>query len=234
MSFFGDVVDFESFNLGEMWNKIRKDPERIFIGAADPFSSSVWGSVLGKDYEPIVDQYGGASSDTYDKAQEQGINTGPGATMHGIARTIASFYGGQGAMKGMGNAFGGSAGGTGVTLPTNASAPGMNGGTGLLSSGGQGAQAPANMAGSSQGGLLDSMKTAGEYVQQFNQAASAAKQAGLLSPEEQPIQAPMMLPATSAPGLAQIATQNQQSINQQMQQAEMQRAQRRNMRRGLL
>ena len=103
MSWLGDVLKFEKFNAKEMWHKIKDDPERLFIGAADPFSSKVWGKVLGKDYEPIVDQWGGASKDTYKQAEEAGINTGPGKTMHNIAKTVASVYAGGAAAKGLGS-----------------------------------------------------------------------------------------------------------------------------------
>lgn len=250
MSWLGDVASFESFNLGEMWNKIKKDPERIFIGAADPFSSNVWGKITGKDYEPIVDQWGGASKDTYAKAEEKGINTGPGATMHDIAKAISSFYAGgaaSGAMSGAGGAAGGAAGGvsggTGLTMGGAGSATGMGGGTGLLSSAGgqgmqlgsQGAQLGASSAASSGGGLLGSMKSGMDYVKPVGDAMGYANQAqGLLSQPGQPIQsAPLIVGQGGSQGLADLANQNQQSIDQQLALAEQQRQARRNMYRGM-
>ena len=196
MSWLGDVASFESFNLGEMWNKIKKDPERAFIGAADPFSSKVWGTILKKDYEPVVDQWGGASADTYDKAKDAGINTGPGGTMHGIARTIASMYAGGAAAGAMGG--GGASSGGGLLQSSNPSLSSMNGGTGLLaSSPGQGFQAGQglnvqfaglgqNAAGSSSGigGLLSEAKP---YMDAASNGLSVANKMKELN-QDQPIQ----------------------------------------------
>lgn len=243
MSFFGDVVNFEAFNLGDMWKQIQKDPERIFLGAADPFSSKMWGSVTGKDYEPIVDQWGGASDGAYKRAEENGIDTGAGKSMHGVAKAIASIYAGGAASNGMGGMMGGSgsAAGTGMTAG-GGSATGMGGGTGLLSSAGgqgfqmgsQGAQLGASSAASSGGGLLSSMKTGMEYVKPISEAAGYAQQAqGLLNQPEQQIQsAPIIVGQGGSQGLTDLANQSQQSTNQQLQLAAQQRQARRNMYRG--
>jgi hypothetical protein len=251
MSFLGDVGSFESFNLGEMFNKLGKDPERAFIGAGDPFSSSVWGSILGKDYEPIVDQYGGASSDTYDKAKDAGINTGPGSTMHGIARTIASMYaGGAGAsaLGGGASAAGGagSAGGSGLlSTGGTTAAEGMGGGAGLApSAAGQGFQAgsmgsslyaspsAASSASASSPGLLSQ---ATPYLNAAGKAAQTAQMTkGLLSSNQQPVQASPLVAGngTGSQTLTQLANQAQQETQNELDQAAQQRAARRKMYRG--
>ena len=43
MSFLGDVLGFEKFNLKNLWSGIKENPERLFLGAADPFSSEYVG-----------------------------------------------------------------------------------------------------------------------------------------------------------------------------------------------
>lgn len=122
MSFLSDVFDFEAFNLKEMLKKIGDDPERLLIGAADPFSSDVWGKILGKDYEPIVDQWGGASADTYEKAAAAGIDIKAGGQMHDIARTIAQFYAGKWAKGKIGGKIGiGGSSGSGSSGSSGAS-----------------------------------------------------------------------------------------------------------------
>lgn len=114
MSFFSDVFDFEKFNLGDMWDKVKEDPERLFLGAADPFGTKLWSGITGQDWEPIVNQMGGATEGAYERAGEAGINTEPGRQMHGLAEVIASMYaGGYGADKlkglsGLGDVGGGS------------------------------------------------------------------------------------------------------------------------------
>lgn len=95
MSFFGDVLKFEGFNLKNIGRKIKDNPARLLYGGIDPASTKVWNKVLGRDDEPLVDQWGGASSDTYDRAQEAGLNIGPGKKMHGAARAIAGAYTGK-------------------------------------------------------------------------------------------------------------------------------------------
>jgi hypothetical protein len=131
-----DILGFEGFNLKEMWRKIKQDPERIFIGAGDPASSKMWGKVLGKDYEPVVDQWGGASSDTYDKAEAAGIDTKAGKNMHKIARVISAVYaGGAGANAlggGAGAAGGAGVGGVAEGAAGAASAGGAAGGAGAV------------------------------------------------------------------------------------------------------
>lgn len=89
-----DLVDFEMVNLKEMWGKIKDDPERLFIGAIDPWSSEIWGKALGKDYgdNPLVNQWGGPDSSSWERAEEEGVDLGPNRLMHGIAEGIAKTY----------------------------------------------------------------------------------------------------------------------------------------------
>ncbi len=103
MSFFGDVGSFELFNLGAMGNQVKDNPARLFYGSADPFSTGMWNKVLGTNDKPLVDQWGGAAPQRYEEAQDAGINTGPGKTMHTIAKTIASIYAGGAAGVALGS-----------------------------------------------------------------------------------------------------------------------------------
>ena len=118
MSYFGDVLKFEKFNLHDIAQKLKKNPERLALGALDPFSSNIWGKVLGKNYEPAVDQFGGAyggapitlgdtGQGVYGRARAAGVPTGPGSQMHDIAHAItALFAGGYGASQLPGGAGG--------------------------------------------------------------------------------------------------------------------------------
>lgn len=87
-----DLIDFELVNLKEMWSKVKDDPERLFIGAIDPFSSEVWGKALGKDYDPLVTQLGGPAESSWERAEAEGVDLGPNELMHGIAEGISSYY----------------------------------------------------------------------------------------------------------------------------------------------
>jgi hypothetical protein len=110
---------FEAFNAKRMLKQIGDDPERLFLGAADPFGGKVWGKILGKDYEPIVDQMGGATKGSFEAAEKAGIDTKQARKAHDVAHAVAAFYGGQGLMNagGLGGGAGASGGGasTGAT-----------------------------------------------------------------------------------------------------------------------
>jgi hypothetical protein len=125
----GGILAFENFNLKGILKKVKKNPERLFLGAADPFSSKMWGKVLGKDYDPMVDQMGGATQQTYKDAEAAGIDTTAGKGMHSLAHAIAAVYaGGYGAGQ-LGGA--GAAGEGGLGAGADGVAESAGGGLGL-------------------------------------------------------------------------------------------------------
>lgn len=95
MGTLNNIFGFEKSKLGNMWGKVKDNPEQLLLGAGDPFSAKMWGGITGKDYEPLVDQWGGATEDDYAKAEAEGINTRDGRAMHGIAQAIAGMYAGK-------------------------------------------------------------------------------------------------------------------------------------------
>ena len=196
MGFFDNVLRYESSAMDNRWKKIQKNPERIFMGTMDPFSTGISNKVFGTNYEPVVDQFGGTTNDDVQKAKREGIDTKDGEGMHNVARAITAMYAG-GAASGGGGAAGG------------ASAGGAAGGA---------------SAGASSGGFMGGVKSMG-------QAAGAAQSVqGLLSPQQQAVQAsPVTIGNGSAMGsvYAQI-----EQAELQRQQAEMQQRQQR--RQGLL
>lgn len=92
MSTLGDLFGFEKFQLGSWWKKIRKHPEQLLLGAAEPVGAKLWGGITGKKYEPLVDEWGGPTESTFDQARASGINTGVGRSVHDAAHTIAALY----------------------------------------------------------------------------------------------------------------------------------------------
>ena len=111
MSSISDLLGFELFNLKDIFKGIKKDPERLFLGAADPFSSKMWGGITGKDYEPLIDQMGGPygghtisafgnnEGGVYGRAEQAGIDTGAGKGMNDLAHVIAAIFAGNYGMK---------------------------------------------------------------------------------------------------------------------------------------
>jgi hypothetical protein len=95
MSLWDDIKEsfnFELFQLEDVWKQIKEDPERIFIGAIDPFSSEMWSGITGKDYEPIINDWGGPTSERWGRAQEEGIDIEPARQIHGAVQDIAQSY----------------------------------------------------------------------------------------------------------------------------------------------
>ena len=104
-----DLIDFERTNLREMGRKAKEDPERLFLGAADEFGSELWGKVLGKDYSPMVDRWGGPDASSWQRAEAEGVNLEPSQIMHGIAQSISQMYAagyGKGKIKAFGQSQG--------------------------------------------------------------------------------------------------------------------------------
>lgn len=123
MKFLGDVFSFERHKLKNMGRKVKDNPEQLLIGAGDPFSAKVWGKALGKEYEPLVDQWGGATKDDYQSAEAAGIDTDAGKDMHSLARIISAVFSGKylagktgGAESGAGSAESGAMPGNGMSL----------------------------------------------------------------------------------------------------------------------
>lgn len=115
MGWLEDIFEFEKENLKYMWDGIKDDPERLLIGAIEPFSTELWNTVLDKDYEPLVDQMGGAyggdwisvadpDGGVYGIAKDKGIDTEAGGGMHDIAHVVAAAIAGN---YGMGQIPGG-------------------------------------------------------------------------------------------------------------------------------
>src|SRR6185369_7845921 len=77
---------------------------RALLGINNPVETSVWGKILGKDYEPTIDIYGGNTKNQASNAAASGINTGPGEKAHDVARAITSLVAGG---YGAGALFGG-------------------------------------------------------------------------------------------------------------------------------
>lgn len=151
-----EVNDFMKFARKDAWGSIKKDPERAFLGAIDPFSSWMWGGITGKDYEPIINVFGSPagggglgmdkSGGQYGRAQEQGIDTNSAEKFFTTGDAIAGIFGGGSLLdasglstagSGMSEAFsGGSAMGAGETGASGGLLGGSEVGAGLTTGAG--------------------------------------------------------------------------------------------------
>lgn len=114
MSFLGNNVAFEWFNLKDMLGKAKDDPEALLLGGMDPAGAELWKGlgVLDKDFEPAVNIWGGPmgggtlgtdkEGGVYGRAGAEGIDTSDAAGAHTVAEAIAQMY----AMQGLGGQFG--------------------------------------------------------------------------------------------------------------------------------
>lgn len=154
MGFFDGLLDFAGFHGKDVLGAIKDNPERAFLGALDPASTKMWGSVLGKDWDPAVSMTGGATQDQFNRAEQQGIDTGPSRNMGAVADTISSIWGGNAAMGALGGL--GSGGSSGGLYSEAATGPSQGGWYGNVETGGV-----------SQGGLLDRLDP--ETLKQMSQ-----------------------------------------------------------------
>lgn len=227
MSFLGDVGSFEMFNLGAMGKQVGQNPARLLYGSADPFSTGMWNKVLGTNDKPLVDQWGGAAPQRYEEAQEAGINTGPGKTMHTVAKTIASMFAGGAAGNAAGGLLGSGSSAAGSTAASTAPTAGYGIGQPLVT----GQAGSAAYAGGSSPGLLGSMGTSlsnfNAQAKPYMDAASTGQKVyGLLNQgqQQQPLASGPAQQNTSGPQtLAQIAQGQPNPLIAQRQQYAMQR-----------
>jgi hypothetical protein len=147
VSLLSSLGQFELFNAKDMLKKIKKDPERLLLGAVDPLSTKMWSGITGKKMSPLVDQMGGpeggstisafgnADGGVYKRAEDAGIDTKAGRGMNNAAHVLSALFAGG---YGLGQLGGG-----------GQAAQAANGqGLGIFSNGGQG-----GMAGVGQGNV---------------------------------------------------------------------------------
>lgn len=76
--------------FSEQWKAVKKDPERLLLGAMTPADSKLWSGITGEDYKPVLDSWGGPSAQVYRSGEEKGINMGPAHNSHRVARIVAA------------------------------------------------------------------------------------------------------------------------------------------------
>lgn len=96
-------------HAGDVFQSYLKDPERPFLGINTPFESEVWGSVLGKNYEPNVTMMGGMTQAGQVAAARGGTDMSLASPLYKTADTIAGYYGGNAAEGALGGLFSGGA-----------------------------------------------------------------------------------------------------------------------------
>lgn len=190
------ILDFELFNAGHMAKQAFKNPDQLLLGAADPFGAKLWSGITGKDYEPIVNQWGGASDGAYEAAEAKGINTGSAKGAHQVSQAIAGIFAGGALGGAMGGGAGAASGGTAASgaggLAVDA---GYLGGASSMGSMPAGMTVGAGYTGGTAagGGLLSSsnLKTANDMM-------GLAAKAGVFDGQQSPQAQSAGLPARQA------------------------------------
>jgi len=139
MSDLGNLNEFMKVARMDAWNKIKKNPARIFYGAVDPASTWAWNKILGRNDKPILNQLGSPQGGgglglskkggVYADAKQQGVDVKAGRRFFGIGDTIAGFYGGSAAGSALGGGSGGASSGLGSGASVGGSADGLAAGT---------------------------------------------------------------------------------------------------------
>ncbi len=166
----GSVFDFEQFQFKKFLSEIADHPQRLLFGI-DPLGTEVGNILLGRDEDPLVNQLGGATSDTQAEARAAGIDTGLSNTLHDTAGIIAAIFGAKG-LAGIGGAGAGAGAAEGAAGATGGSggvfgSGGLGGGGGLggaTTSGGGGSGASSAGGGGSSLNWLDYL----DYAQDLN------------------------------------------------------------------
>lgn len=104
------ALGFEVFNTKGIVKDVLSHPQRLLTGAVDPIGTKISNKMFGTNYDPMVNQLGGATEKRFRDAESAGMDTGLARDLHKVAGTIAGFYGGNAAAQagswGLGNAAG--------------------------------------------------------------------------------------------------------------------------------
>lgn len=122
--YFDNISDFEMSQLSDWGQKFKRNPEQLFLGAGDPLSAKMWNGILGTDYTPYVNQWGGPTKESYQSAEEKGVDTSNSQGSHAVAQAVASYFAGGAAGDAAGPMFGSAAEGTTAGAALDAGATG--------------------------------------------------------------------------------------------------------------
>jgi hypothetical protein len=111
MSFFDSLIQTPVFQAQSMAKQFSQNPEQALLGMNTPLETGIWNKVLGTNYKPTVNMFGGPSEATYADAQRQGVDLSAGRAADSIVPMVAG---------GVGSAFGGPAGGMAAYQGANA------------------------------------------------------------------------------------------------------------------
>lgn len=89
------ALKFESFNVKNIIKDIAKNPQRLLTGAVDPLGTKITNKMFGTNYDPVVNQLGGATEQRFRDAEARGMDTGTARDLHKAAGLVAGFYGGN-------------------------------------------------------------------------------------------------------------------------------------------
>lgn len=131
------ALKFEAFNVKNIVKDVIKDPQRLLTGAIDPLGTKITNKMFGTNYDPVVNQLGGATEQRFKDAEAQGMDTGLARNLHKAAGMVAGAYG----AAGLGNLAG--AGISNLSQPAAEAVGGSSAITGAGSGLGQAALDPA-------------------------------------------------------------------------------------------
>lgn len=100
----GDLAQTGGYVLEDKWKRFKNNPVE-FLAAGNPLQAKAVNKLFGTDYTPHMTMYGLPTNDTYQRAENEGIDTSNFRGAAQAAQLIGSFYAGQP----LSQAFGGGA-----------------------------------------------------------------------------------------------------------------------------
>jgi hypothetical protein len=111
MSFFDSLIQTPVYQAKSMAKQYSQNPEQALLGMNTPLETGIWNKVLGTNYKPTVNMFGGPSEATYANAQREGVDLSAGRVADSVVPAAAGVVGGI---------FGGPAGGMAAYQGANA------------------------------------------------------------------------------------------------------------------
>ena len=111
MGFFDSLIQTPVYQAQSMAKQYSQNPAQAALGINTPAEAGVWNGILGTNYKPTMNMFGGPSEQTYANARQQGVDLSAGRVADSIVPAVAG---------GIGSVFGGPAGGMAAYQGANA------------------------------------------------------------------------------------------------------------------
>lgn len=89
-----DSINTERIHFENQLESWKESPERLALGINTPLETELWGSILGKEYDPNVNMYGGPTKADYQQSAEEGNDPSLSSASHNATEGIIGGWAG--------------------------------------------------------------------------------------------------------------------------------------------